>query len=617
MCGINGFTFKDEALLNKMLQKTAHRGPDDQGTFFDDNISLGHNRLSIIDPSPAGHQPMASADNNLLITYNGELYNFAELKKELSFYNFKTKTDTEVILAAYQKWGKECVKKFNGIFAFAVWDKHHKELFLARDHMGVKPLYYYFDGEKLVFSSEIKGILCHPVARELDRDAINIFFRLLYIPEPKTPWKNIFKLPAAHCAIVKEGKLSVERYWQVKSFDALSDIREIKEAVKFRFMDSVKRQLISDKPLGLYLSGGIDSTALLGAMSEIRNNPIQTFSVGFDIENQKEKYNADFNIARRTAENFKSEHHEVLVSAKDVKDNFEKVIYHADDLVNNHTQPAMYALAKFAKQSVDVVLTGDGGDEIFAGYDRYYLNAMLNKVQMIPCFARKNIIIESLFFALKKQGAYYKLNIENPIARYKEFMFQKEAMVSKFLNIDFNNVSTANNFIDKKFFGSSNINLPKDSTKFLMHADATGWLVDDALNRGDRMSMAHGLEARVPFLDVDLVELAMNIPAKYNLDSREQGKKIFKEALQEYIPDFVKIQPKRGWFSPVAKWLRGDLEPWAREILSENYNSSTREFLDFRAVNDIFAKHLSGEQYALNTIWSILTFQVWYKINCH
>jgi len=613
MCGINGFLFKDEALLDKMLQKTAHRGPDDHGTFFDDKISIGHNRLSIIDPSSAGHQPMESSDKNFVITYNGELYNFKELKRELSDYNFKTKTDTEVILASYQKWGKECLKRFNGIFAFAIWDKKKQELFLARDQFGVKPLYYYFDGQKFIFSSEIKGILCHSITRELDIDAINIFFRFLYIPEPKTPWKNIFKLPAAYCAIIKNNKLILERYWQIESFDTLSDKEEIKERIKGAFKKSVERQLISDKPLGLYLSGGIDSTALLGVMSELREKPVQTFSVGFDIDIQKEKYNADFDIAKKTAKYFQSEHHEVLVSATDVQNNFESVVSHADDLVCNHTQPTMHALAEFAKQKVDVVLTGDGGDEIFAGYDRYYLNAMLDKMQMIPRFARKNIIAKSLLSVIHKKDIYHKLNIERPVDRFKEFMFQKEDMISRFLNPDFNNKNISNNFLNKKFSDSFDIALPKDSTKFLMYADLTGWLLDDALNRGDRMSMAHGLESRVPFLDIDLVELAMQIPAKYNLDTKEHGKKIFRQALEEYIPDFVLDQPKRGWFSPVAKWLRGDLKPWAREILSENYNPNTKDMFDFNEIKKIFDDHFSGKKYALNTIWSILVFQVWYK----
>jgi len=273
----------------------------------------------------------------------------------------------------------------------------------------------------------------------------------------------------------------------------------------------------------------------------------------------------------------------------------------------------MHALAKFAKQKVDVVLTGDGGDEIFAGYDRYYLNAMLDKMQMIPRFARKNIITKSLLSVINKKDIYHKLNIERPVDRFEEFMLQKEDMISRFLNPEFNQNSVTHDFLDKKFSNPSNFVLPKDSTKFLMYSDLCGWLLDDALNRGDRMSMAHGLEARVPFLDIDLVKLAMQIPAKFNLDTKEHGKKIFRQALEEYIPDFVLNEPKRGWFSPVAKWLRGDLKDWAREILSEDYNLNTKDIFDFNEIQKIFDGHLSGQKYALNTIWSILVFQVWYK----
>ncbi len=390
MCGINGFTFKDEALLDRMLQTTKHRGPDDQGAWFGENISLGHNRLSIIDLSAAGHQPMASASGNLIITYNGELYNFQELKQELAGrYDWRTKTDTEVILAAYQIWGYECVKKFNGMFAFAIWDKNRQELFLARDQMGIKPLYYYGDGTRFIFSSEIKGILCHPVERKLNHKAANIFFRLLYVPEPMTPWENIYKLPAAHYAVVRAGAVETKRYWQIYSFDVLKDKTQIKEQIRQTFTRAVSRQLVSDKPLGLYLSGGIDSTALLGAMSAISPHPVRTFSVGFDIKEQWDKYNSDFKLAKRSSQWFGSEHHEILIGPRDIKDNFEKVVWHADDLVTNHTQPTMYTLAVAAKKNVDVFLTGDGGDEAFAGYDRYRAAQLAARLDCIPRLLRR------------------------------------------------------------------------------------------------------------------------------------------------------------------------------------------------------------------------------------
>ena len=614
MCGINGFNFKDEPLLRQMLEQTKHRGPDDQGAWFDDHVSLGHNRLSIIDLSPAGHQPMKSIDGHLAITYNGELYNYRELRAELKgSYPFRTKTDTEVILAAYQKWGQGCVKKFNGMFALAIWDQEKQELFLARDQIGIKPLYYYWDGKRFIFSSEIKAILKHPLAPKLNHDALNMFFRLLYVPEPHTPWQNIYKFPPAHFAVVKNGQMQITRYWQIEKFDDLKDQEDIKSSIRQTITAAVKRQLVSDRPLGLYLSGGIDSTVLLGLMSEISGHKAQTFSVGFATDIQSEKYNADFAIAKKTSAYFGSEHTSLMMSARDVRDNFAKVVWQADDLVSNHTQPAMYILAQATKPHVAVALSGDGGDELFAGYDRYYLNHLIDRWQYLPAWLRNNFISQRFFNLAGKIDLFNKLNTLSGVDRLLLFMAQKETTLGQVLNPDFNRPGVTRDFFNKKFFANSGALNPKDSTKALQYLDMQTWLLDDALNRTDRMSMAHGLEVRVPLLDKDLVELAMRIPAKYNMDSRTSGKKLFKEAMQEYLPDFVYNEPKRGFFSPMAKWLRGDLKDWAQEILSPDYNPAAQEYLDFKAIRTVFDSHLSGRQYALNTIWSLLTFQVWLK----
>lgn len=614
MCGINGFTFKDKERLDQMLKQTKHRGPDDIGVWLDERVSFGHNRLSIIDPSPAGHQPMESADGRVVITYNGELYNYRELRAELEGnYPFRTKTDTEVILAAYQKWGIKCVEKFNGMFALAIWDREKQELFLARDQIGIKPLYYYWDEQQFIFSSEIKAILRHPIRRELNLDALNMFFRLLYVPEPHTPWQNIYKFPPAHYAVVKSGKLQFTRYWQTEKFDDLKDKEEIKSSIRQTVTAAVKRQLVSDRPLGLYLSGGIDSTVLLGLMSEIAGHKVKTFSVGFSTDIQPEKYNADFEIAKKTSAYFSAEHTSIMMSAGDIRNNFEKVIWHADDLVSNHTQTAMYILARATKPHVAVALSGDGGDELFTGYDRYYLNHLIDRWQYLPVWARQNFVTAGLFGGLGKSGLLQKLNTKPGIDRLLLFMAQKETVLSQVLTPDFNNANITRDFLNRKFFINTGSLLPKDSTKGLQYLDMQTWLLDDALNRADRMSMAHGLEVRVPLLDKDVVELATRIPAKYNLDSRTQGKKLFKEALREYIPDFVYNEPKRGWFSPVAKWLRGDLKDWAQEILSPSYNPAASGHLDFDAIQTVFDKHLTGQAYGLNTIWPILTFQVWLK----
>ncbi|MDP3710314.1 MAG: asparagine synthase (glutamine-hydrolyzing) [bacterium] len=611
MCGINGFNFSDQELIGHMNSSVAHRGPDSFGIFTEEGISLGHRRLSILDLSPEANQPMYSQDKRLVIVFNGEIYNFRELRDELSLsYDFKTKGDTEIILAAYQKWGETCVKKFNGIFAFAIWDRDKKKLFLTRDHLGVKPLYYYHNGEKLIFSSEIKSILAHNFSKKIDEGAVGLYFYLLHVPEPLTMVRNIYKLPPAHYAILKNNKLSLHRYWSIDSFDTISDKNEARSKIKSTLKSAVKKQLISDRPVGLYLSGGIDSTVLLGIMSELTSHPVRTFSVGFDVKEQAEKFNADFNLAQKTSQYFGSIHEKVILSPKDVLNNFEKIIWHGDDLVANHTQPAMYVLSELAKKKVAVVLAGDGGDELFAGYDRYYLNRQLDRIQMIPNFLRSSNLLRHFLGT----DLYNKINTKSVLDRWLSFMSQKENVVSRFLKPDFNHKNTAFEFLNHRLAERNFPALNKaSSTKLFQYLDLQTWLVDDALNRVDRMSMAHGIEERVPILDKDLVELAMSVPAEYNLDTRIGGKKVFKEALREYIPSHVYDQPKRGWFSPMSKWLRGDLKDWAYDILSPSYNPDMADWFDFKEINNILDKHISGEKYALNTIWSLISFQVWKK----
>lgn len=611
MCGINGFNFKDEDIIKKMNLLTRHRGPDDEGIYFDEHVSLGHNRLSIIDLSPLGRQPMESSDGKLVIVFNGEIYNFLEIKEELkSHYSFRTKTDTEVILASYERWGQECVKRLNGIFAFAIWDREKREFFIARDHLGVKPLYYFYDQKKFIFSSEIKSILAHPFNKKLNRDALNVYFRLLYIPEPLTPWEKIYKLPPAHYLILNQNGARIEKYWEINKFDGLKNKQEALELIKKEFLRSVKSQLISDRPLGLYLSGGIDSTALLGVMSKLTEKPVETFSVGFDVDVQREKFNADFELAKKTSAYYESKHHEVMLKPQDVIQNFEKIVWHMDDLVANHTQSAMFVLSKITKEHVAVALSGDGGDELFLGYDRYYLNYILDKIQLVPKSIRENFIVKNIFRAFGREDIFYKLNVEKGLDRFLAFMSQKENQVRRFLNKDFNNEYVTPEFLGRKFFsGRTYLN----STRQLQYLDIKTWLLDDALARSDRMSMAHGLEQRVPFLDKDLVELAFRVPVECSLDNVNRGKRIFREALLEYMPDFILSGPKRGWFSPMAKWVRGGLRQWAEEILSEGYFRKSKDFLDFKQIDIIFRKHLSGEEYAVNTIWSLLTFQIWLK----
>lgn len=609
MCGISGFNFPDEEKLNEMVRTQNHRGPDDHGTFIGGGISLGHNRLSIIDLSPAGHQPMSYANGRYTITFNGEIYNFLELRQELESkgHFFKSKSDTEVILAAYAEWGREAVKKLNGIFAFAIWDRDRNELFLARDHIGVKPLYYFWDGKRFIFASEIKAILKHDVSCEIDLDSLNIYFRFLYVPAPRTIWKNIFKLQSAHFLILKGNELKITPYWELKTGELIGR-EEAKNQILALFKDSVKRQLISERPLGVFLSGGIDSTAVLGAMAEAVPGQIKTFSVGYEATAEEEKYNADFLLAEKTAEFYGTEHYPIKISGRDVRDCFEKVIWHMDEPVSNHIQPSTYLLAKHAREQVVVALGGDGGDELFGGYDRYYYNSIVDKIRRLPPLFRNRAFIRWIGKITGKETFLAKIGADPGLNRFLSFMVQKETVVGSYLRQEAMRPEAVSN----AFVAYFQI-VEKDFTNQMMITDVKTWLPDESLVRSDKMTMAHAIEERVPILDHRLVELSVRIPSKYKIDSRRLGKKIWRDAIAGYLPPFIEREKKRGFFSPASKWLRGDLKDFAKEVLSPGFNSGTANMFDFQAIEKIFKDHLEIRGYGLPQLWSLMTFQVWYK----
>lgn len=594
MCSINGFNFKDLDLIQKMNQVTSHRGPDDTGTYLDDSISLGHNRLSIIDLSEKAHQPMENDSH--IIVFNGEIYNFQELKQEFQRdYNFKSDSDTEVILAGYSLYGRRFVERLNGIFALAIWDKTKRELFIARDRSGVKPLYYFFEDGKFIFSSEIKGILEHSVGRKLNIDAFNTYMRILYVPEPMTMFKGVRKLPPASYGVLNENKFSITRYWDPKNSQKKSVTpKEIQQQI----IQAVKSQLISDRPLGVYLSGGIDSSIILDSMSEFTNQ-IETFSVGFDLKEseQREKFNKDFNLARKTAEVYKTKHHEVLVRPGDVWENLEKAIWHLDEPISNPTIIPMFILSRFAKERVAVVLSGDGGDELFGGYERYRLSLIQDYYQKLPDFVKRTLSVFDNF---------YKLSISKYIDRFALFMFQDEASLRLVVNDKYLS-NFPYHFFEEKYLNKADTNF----TDLFMETDKASWLVDESLMRGDKMGMANGLEVRVPFLDNDLAEMALNMPLRQKVSFFD--KKIgLKRAFGRRIPNFLLNQPKRGWFSPGAKWLRyPDIEIRVKEVLSPDYYFETKEVFNWTEIQKILDGHITGKRYNLTLIWSLLTFQIW------
>jgi len=557
--------------------------------------------LSIIDVDERSNQPMVSNSGNTVIVFNGEIYNFQELKKELSGYKFKTKSDTEVILAGYEKWGCDIINKLSGIFAFALWDEIKKELILARDHVGVKPLYYYHKDNTFIFSSEIKGILEHNVPRILNKEAFQHYMRVLYTPEPMTMFEGIYKFPAASYGIYKDGVLSIHKYWDIDYKKTKESKEEIKKTIKEKVSHIVKKQLVSDRPIGLYLSGGIDSSVVLERTAKFRSN-IKTFSVGFELTEgeEVEKFNADLHLAKRTAQFYGTQHNEVMLTIDDVIRDFEKTVWHLDEPISNPTMISMMRLAHFAKEQVDVVLGGDGGDELFGGYPRYQYSSMMDMYQdYTPSFIRSG---------LERYPQFKKMNIPQGVERIQLFHFQKDPILSKVMR-DVPDNSTYRYFMERFFLQIDN----RDFAQKFMDTDRQTWLADYSLMLSDKITMSAELEERVPLLDKELVEYAATIPTKYKVDIFGM-KKIFKEAFKNDLPKFIFEQPKRGWASPGAKWLRNEkMVPMVKQIISPDYYKETESLFDWDEVRSIVDAHNTKEMYNLTIIWNLLTFQVWAK----
>ncbi len=589
MCGINGFNFQNKELIEKMNKKIQHRGPDDEGFYLDENVSLGHRRLSIIDLSEKGRQPLFNENKSICLIFNGEIYNFRELRRELEKRGHKlySKTDSEVILHLYEDYGKDCLKSLNGIFAFAIWDTRKKELFLARDRIGVKPLYYYYKDNKFIFSSEIKAILEHPIKKEINLEAFNHYFRLLYVPAPLTMLKDVYKLPQAHYLMLKNGEIEIKKYWNIDDFKDMKSKEEIIERIRELTKESVRGQLISDRPVGIFLSGGVDSTSVLGITSRLLSDKIKTFTVGFEIYDPNKKFVQDILLARQTSQYYQTEHHELFVDSKDILDNIATVFYHMDEPIAEPTQVATFLLSKLAKKEVAVVLGGDGGDELFGGYKRYYYSYILSKY----CITK--------FFPFLRSKLHTK------------FMFQKEEEISKILNKEINQTRITSKFFKEKYLRQYSV---PDFEKLFMLIDLKTWLADESLMRTDKTTMAFGLEQRVPVLDHRLVELAMKIPSKYKMKDENQGKEIFIEAMKDYLPEHIlKSDKKKVWMTPMSEWLRTDLKNFASEILSPSYSSQTHNYFNFKGIERVFIDHVEKRQYNLNLIWALITFQFWYK----
>ena len=630
MCGIAGIIYAsteaqvEASLLTSMTSSISHRGPDDSGIYVNKNAGLGHRRLSIIDLA-GGHQPMSNTGAGLHIVFNGEIYNYKELRSELEKLGhiFHTAGDTEVILACYQAYGEGCVSKLNGMFAFGIWDDRLQKLFLARDRLGKKPLYYYVDQEKIIFASEIKAIFKHSgLNKSINLRAIDEYFSYSYIPEPSTIFEHIKIVPAAHTLIYTSGHLNLSRYWNVPYRDEMSKSQVDYEQEIFEILnDSVRIRMISDVPIGVFLSGGIDSSAITGLMARHSSGPVKTFSIrGGDGEFNELPY------ARAVAKYYSTDHHELTVEPEKLQDILPRLVKQFDQPFGDSSMLPTYYVSKLARQNVTVALSGEGGDELFAGYDwhkklrfisgyKNYLPQFMRKAlyesflpsSLAPNTHKSNLkhILNRLSLAnrlsLNTNGGIYEALLTSHSEHFKDLLYSDD-----FKNILVNDGETLKGRISTEF----NDRAAGTVLERALITDIKLALPSDLLTKVDRMSMLNSLEVRSPILDYRLVELAARIPDDLKLHGKV-SKYIFKRSVDGVLPpEISNRKTKRGFSVPVADWFRTEAFEYAQSVLIEGKLKSCRLF-NGAAIKNILNIHKSGLRNYGPQIWSLLIFALW------
>ena len=636
MCGIVGsINWADSATLARMNRVQAHRGPDDEGiweTTLSDGrrIGLGSRRLAILDLSPAGRMPMSTSDGQYTIVYNGEVYNYPELREELEArgYKFRSRSDTEAVLDLYCEFGPESVRRLKGMFAFAIWDSDRKELFLARDHFGVKPLYYRWDGSRFAFASEIKALLELPgFDRRINWQAFDQYLTFLWVPDPLTMFDGVLKLPAGHYARYRHGELTVERYWDLTFPEAdhrfKSSEAELAGELRQRFTSSVKSQMLSDVPIGSFLSAGLDSSSIVAAMHQAGASPIRTYTIGFAEKYKRGEITLDdTSVAGRTAEHFGCEHTEIVVEP-DVVDLLPKLIWHMDEPVADPAIIAAYLVCREARGSSTVLLSGVGGDELFAGYRKYVAREWADRYQRIPAAVRGQVI-EPLVGALPAmRGTPLKgyVRLAKKMARSGSLDERDSALMNcTYLN-DTQRRTLYTDQVSEQVNGNHAWSCHLDyfdrvgSADFLnqlLYVDTKSFMVSLNLTYNDKMSMASSVEVRVPFLDWELAEwVAWNVPPNLKL-YRGSTKHIFREAMRPALPAEVLSQKKAGFGAPADYWLANDLGEMLDDLLGE---STVRHRGLFRpeVVSRFIEEHRSGREDWSLQVWQFLTLELWMR----
>jgi asparagine synthase (glutamine-hydrolysing) len=624
MCGICGIVgIVDQGVIERMTASLVHRGPDDGGVniFPRSGLALGHRRLSVIDLSKYGHQPMSNEDGRLWISFNGEIYNYRELKAALdqSRHSFASETDTEVILHLYEERGIEAFKSLNGMFAFALYDARIERLYLVRDHLGIKPLYYTEAAGKFIFGSEIKAMLAAGYyTAEIDRQSAHDFFSFLYVPAPYTMFRGIYQLPAANWLEydLRERRIvQIERYWDVTEWgnkERRADVRELQSELRQLVSDAVEKQMISDVPLGAFLSGGIDSNVIVGLMASHSSKPVKTFTVTFD--DAELSYYDERSEARRVAARFSTEHHELPIDLRRPEEMLDLVEYF-DQPFGNTTFYLTYLLSRYTRQSVTVALSGAGGDELFGGYPRYRAVKAMKFLRIVPRVASRAALaaISNLRdnFAdrrLHRARALLAGIDSDPARQYLKWVYYlDEDRKSELLR-------TRNGQLPSHRVLQSHLDrVPEwwdDGNRF-SYLDVETFLSDNLLEYSDKMSMAWSLELRVPYLDPRVVELAFCIPFKLKLN-RAGSKVIMRRTFGDLIPPENLRAPKKGFNVPLGNWMRTKLDRYFDELLPRDYVRREGIF-DHDYITHLREEHRRGRRDNGYELFAILIFDAWYR----
>ena len=616
MCGIAGFSWRDNETITRMTETLVHRGPDDSGVYTDESASLGSRRLSIIDLSERGRMPMTNEDGSVWVVHNGEIYNFQDIRAELEAkgHSFRSNSDTEVIVHAYEEYGPDCVKRFNRMFAFAVWDKNRRELVLARDRLGIKPLYYYLNNGKLVFGSEIKAILENPdVERDINPQALYDYIGYEFVSAPGTIFRNIYKLPPGHYLRFRDGNAKLNQFWDMEFENESHSRKYYEEQLREILTESVRKRLISDVPLGVFLSGGLDSSAIVALMSHCGVDPIQTFSLGYEDPTFSE-----LDYAGVIAKQFNTQH-TVLMIDPITPELIEEAVWHLDEPMTDLSTIPFYLICKKAREHVTVCLSGEGGDEVLAGYDRFKASKLNSYYNLVPGSIRRGMVAP-LFQALpdqpQKKGAVNMLKRffeggllpeDGEHMRWQYFgtpehdreLFSKDTVSE----ISFDPFAPVRYHAQRC---NSNRRLDRE-----IYVDLKATMPDSLLMKVDKMSMAHSLEVRVPFLDHEFVEFCATIPSNLKLKGFNT-KHIFRSAMKGILPDHIRGRGKQGYSFPIKNWLRQELKGYMTDVLTSS--PLMREAFNLSYIERLMKEHQEYRANHNHVLWALINLAVWHKL---